>query len=335
MKIVDHDVNKKVFVIAEIGNNHEGDFELAKKMVHLAADAKADAVKFQTIVPEKLVSQQQSERVAQLKRFQFSYDQFTELAKVAEECGLMFLSTPFDLESVAHLQSLVPAYKISSGDNNFFPLLQVVAHTGKPLIISTGLTTLEDIARLVSFVKNIWKNKGITQEMALLHCVVNYPTSLEEANLQVIEDLKEFDVVPGYSDHTLGIEAVKAAVAMGARVIEKHFTISKTHSDFRDHQLSADPEEFTELVKAIRTIEKMKGQGRVNLPDNEKDILPLVRRSIVAKECLGSGHVLRLEDLYWVRPGQGLSPGYEKELLGKTLVRAVAAGEMILLEDVK
>ena len=168
--------NEKVLIIAEIGNNHEGNFTLAEEMIGLAAEAGSDAVKFQTIIPERLVSVQQTERIKQLKQFQLSYDQFSKLAEVAKNEGVIFLSTPFDIDSALFLNDIVPAFKIASGDNDFFPLIEVIAKTGKPIIMSTGLMNLDEVKKSGLFIKNIWQENQIKQELALLHCVSSYPT---------------------------------------------------------------------------------------------------------------------------------------------------------------
>jgi sialic acid synthase SpsE len=333
MKIGDRDLDRDVFVVAEVGNNHEGDYALAEELVRLAAQAGADAVKFQTIVPEKLVSPAETERVRQLRRFQLSYDQFTQLAGVAARHAILFLSTPFDLDSARFLDPLVPAFKIASGDNDFFPLLEIVARTGKPILLSVGLMDLEEVQRSKAFVERIWRGQGVRGELALLHCVVSYPTPPEQANLLAIRELQALGVTAGYSDHTLGIEAAVLSVALGARIVEKHFTIAKGHSDFRDHQLSADPAELAELVRRVRAAARLLGDGRRRPQPAELAAAPRVRRSIVAGRDLTPGTVLGPDDLSWVRPAGGLPPGREAELLSKTLIRPVRRGEWLLPAD--
>lgn len=194
----------------------------------------------------------------------------------------MFLSTPFDIESAHFLNDLVPAFKISSGDNNFFPMIDVIARTGKPIILSAGLTDMKQITLSKDFIQEIWRELGINQEMAVLHCVASYPVPPQEANLLAITQLrKQLGVTIGYSDHTIGIEAAVLSVALGARIIEKHFTISKSHSDFHDHLLSADPHEFAQLVKRVREAVELLGDGEKRLQAGEKDMVGKVRRSIV------------------------------------------------------
>lgn len=333
MKIGPHDLDRDVFVIAEIGNNHEGDCALAEELIRLAATAGANAVKFQTIVPEKLVSAADVDRVQQLKRFQLSPEQFERLALVAERNGVLFLSTPFDLDSARFLDRLVPAFKIASGDNNFFPLLDTIARTGKPIILSAGLLELDEVRRSKEFIEGVWRRYGLLSGLAVLHCVVSYPTPPEQANLLAIRELAALGVPVGYSDHTLGIDACVLAVALGARIVEKHFTISKTHSSFRDHQLSADPNELADLVRRVREASRLLGDGRKQPQPNELTNLQRVRRSVVAARDLEAGTPITWDDLAWVRPGGGLSPGNEAELLDRILVRTVRRGEWLLPQD--
>jgi N,N'-diacetyllegionaminate synthase len=329
MKINNVDTTEKVLIIAEIGNNHEGNYFLAEEMIGLAAEAGADVVKFQTIVPEKLVSVQQSDRIKQLKKFQLSYNEFGKLAKVAENQGIIFLSTPFDIDSALFLNDIVPTFKIASGDNDFLPLIKVIAKIGKPIIMSTGLANLAEVNKTVSFIRDIWDDNNIKQELALLHCVSSYPTLPEDANLLRIRQLEQVADVVGYSDHTMGIAAAVISIAVGARIIEKHFTIDNNYSNFHDHQLSANPTDFKKMVEKIREAEEMLGKGKIHATCEESENKEKIRRSIVAKYDLEIGHILSHDDLDWVRPGGGLRPGQEMELIGKKLITAVASGSII------
>ncbi|MFH1504527.1 MAG: N-acetylneuraminate synthase family protein [Candidatus Omnitrophota bacterium] len=334
MKIADLDLEKEILIIAEIGNNHEGNFDLAKKMISLAAQAGANAVKFQVIVPEKLVSGESIERLEQLKKFQLSYQEFEKLSSVAKDENVLFLATPFDIESVNFLNNLVPAFKISSADNNFFPLIETVAHTAKPILLSAGLADIEGLLKTKNFIQAIWKRLKIAQDMAILHCVTSYPVKPTEANLLAILTLqRRFSMVAGYSDHTQGIDAAVLSVALGARIIEKHFTIRKNYSSFRDHKLSADPEEFSLLVKKVKLAVSMLGDGLKRLQDSEKEVVSKLRRSVAAKHNLSKGKVLTQDDITWLRCPQGINLGQEK-LLGKRLIRDIAKGYTILIGDV-
>ncbi len=273
MKIGSFDTDRRVLVVAEIGNNHEGNYQLAAEMVRQAARSGVGAVKFQTMRAAHFVRRADSARFERLKRFELSGTQFASLSELAHELGLLFISTPFYLEAAGFLEPLVDAYKIASGDNDFFPLLDRVAHTGKPVIVSTGVSDLAQIAAAVGSLRAQWHAQSRTGELGLLHCVSSYPTPPEQANLRSIPFLAErFDCTIGYSDHTLGTEAAVLAVAAGARIVEKHFTLDKHHSDFRDHQLSADPAEMEMLVKRIR-------RGRV-AAGNVGQVDPTVRSGV-------------------------------------------------------
>ena len=335
MKLSNLDLDKEILVIAEIGNNHEGSYSLAEEMIGKAAEAGAGAVKFQTIIPEKLVSISQKERIKQLKKFQFSYEEFERLSQVSKQEKIIFLSTPFDIESAQFLEPLVPAYKIGSGDNDFFPMIGVIARTGKPIIMSAGLMDLQGVRKTLDFIKNIWNKNAVDQDMAIMHCVTSYPTPPEEVNLLAIKELQGLKVTVGYSDHTVGIEAAVLSVALGARIIEKHFTLDRNYSDFHDHQLSADPKEFSQLVERVRNASKLLGQDRKTVQKSERLVMENVRRSIVARKVLDKNTVLTWNDLSWVRPGGGLAPGNEEMVLGKRLKEKVAIGELITLDNLK
>ena len=335
MKIDNFDLNRDVLIVAEIGNNHEGNFDLAQRLIREAAKAGAGAVKFQTIVPERLVSPSDRERVRQLEKFRLTYDQFKQLSQTAKQEGVLFLSTPFDIESVQFLNQLVPAFKIASGDNNFFPMIEVIARTGKPIILSSGMTDLDQIKKTKEFIEKIWNQKGIQQELALLHCVVSYPTAPHEANLSAIKELSKLKVTVGYSDHTAGIEAAVLSVGLGARIIEKHFTLDHNYSDFHDHKISADPEEFKELVKRVRFALELLGDGVKRLQESERKIMEKVRRSIVTSRPLDKGAIIHLEDLSWLRPAVGLPPGEEEKIVGRKLKRKLTVGEPIQFSDLE
>ncbi len=326
MKIKDFDTDKKVLIIAEIGNNHEGSFETALKMIEAASDAGADAVKFQTIRPELLVNISNKERFEKLKSFEFSYGQFEKLAELAHKKQIMFMSTPFDLESAKFLGSIADAIKIASSDNTFYPLISAVIETGKPVIASTGLASFEELEKM---------RRMFAQDFALLHCVSAYPVPEEEINLSFIGKLKElFYCEVGYSDHSLGIEAAVLSVAAGARIVEKHFTLDKNFSDFRDHQLSADPEDMAEMAKRIRAAEKMLGNGS-DICECEKANIEPLRRSIVAARDLPEGHIVTEEDIIWTRPGGGLAPGEEDKVIGQKLIKPKKSHENLNLGDVE
>lgn len=335
MRINDFDTNDRTLVIAEIGNNHEGQIDVAKRLVEQAAECKVDAVKFQTFQTDAFVSPFDSARVERMRKFELSPEQFSELRELTHSLGMLFISTPLDMPSVKVLTPLVDAFKIASGDNDFFPLIQAVCETGLPLIVSSGVTDLKQIAITKSFIEQVWEEQEIDSDLAVLHCVSNYPTQNEDANLLVIDELRnELEIEVGYSDHTLGNDACVVATALGASIIEKHFTLDKNFSDFRDHAIAADPPEMAQLVKQIRKCEKLLGSRAKRVLACEKEMAGLIRRSIVADKDLPAGHCLTMEDLTWMRPGNGLQPGKEEQLIGQRLSRDVRRGESIELKDV-
>lgn len=335
MKIGRFDSNKQPLVIAEIGNNHEGDAAVAEQMVREAAAAGAHAVKFQTFRTELFVHPKNTERFARMKQFELTPDQFRRLHDVARSLDVAFVSTPLDLSSAEFLAPLVDAFKIASGDNNFYPLLGPVAAADRPVIISTGASDLEQVRRSHDFVVEQWRHRGIEQELAVLHCVSNYPTLPQDANLLAIETLaQDLDCEIGYSDHTLGVQACVLSIALGARIIEKHFTLDKNYSDFRDHQLSADPAELKRLVEQVTTAAEMLGDGAKLVRKSETEMAPAIRRSIVAARDLPSGRRLTEEDLMWIRPADGLPPGEEHQLIGQVLSGPIAFGDPIQPSDV-
>lgn len=333
MIINNFDTAKDILFVAEIGNNHEGNYALAEKMISLAAQSGANAVKFQTFRTELFVNKKDRARFDRLKSFELSFEQFEKLNTVAKNEDVLFISTPLDMESAAFLKDIVCAFKIASGDNNFYPLLEYVATTDKPVIMSCGLTDLEEISQSVSFIEEVRHKKNITGELALLHCITGYPVPQEQANVAAIRQLQDkFKCAIGYSDHTLGIEASLLAIALGARIIEKHFTIDKNKSDFRDHKLSADPQELKQLITKAREILTILGTGEKKPQAIEMELKDAVRRSIIAKHKLPAGSIISMNDLVWLRPGTGLPPGSEHLLVGKILASSVEAGEPISLQ---
>jgi len=336
MKIGTRDASQEIIVIAEIGNNHEGNLSVALELINRAAESGADAIKFQTFRTEHYVDKSVPERFERLKKFEFSPEQFHILKQAADKLKIPFLSTPFDLCSVQVLEPMVEAYKISSGDSTFEPLLIEIAKTQKPIILSTGLTSLAQIRRSIGLIQSFWQYLNCKQDIALLHCVSSYPVPISQANLSAIQTLKNNfpDLIIGYSDHTQGIEAALLAVALGAKIIEKHFTLAHDFSDFRDHQLSATPEEFKLLVEKIKQQSQMMGTGIKEIQPSEADNIHLVRRSIAAGKDLQAGTYLSWENLTWVRPGTGHPVGEEALFLGQCLNQDVSQGTLLKLEMV-
>lgn len=336
MKIGNFDLTQQTLVVAEIGNNHEGDFDVAKQLVASAADCGVNAVKFQTFKSEFYVGKADVARFDRLKSFELTFSEFEELSNLAHFYGLLFLSTPFDLVSAVFLSDIVDAYKIASGDNTFYPLIDQVARTGKPIIVSMGISSTKQVQKTIEFVNQVWTNNNVVGQLALLHCVSSYPVPNDQANLRSIQFLSEnFENPIGYSDHTLGIEASILAVSLGAQIIEKHFTLDKNFSDFRDHQLSANPSEMKNLVKQIQLTSSMLGKKEKKVEKCEEDIVDAIRRSTVAGCDMVSGHRIEMSDLTWLRPAGGIPPGEEEILIGKTLKREVAFGEQLSTDDLE
>jgi N,N'-diacetyllegionaminate synthase len=333
VKIGDRDSAARPLLIAEIGQNHEGDVAVARELILRAAEAGADAVKFQTFRTELFISPNDTERFARMKRFELTHDEFAELAELAHEQGVLFLSTPLDLESARFLDGIVDAFKIASGDNTFYPLIQEVARTGKPLILAAGLAEIGQMQHTLDVVRS---EAGASEEIAVLHCVSAYPVPPDEANLGAIRSLAEaLDCTIGYSDHTLGIEAAALSIGYGARIVEKHFTLAHDYSEFRDHRLSAEPAELAELVLRLRSADVLRGSAEKTLQPSEAEGVLTMRRSIVAARDLESGEIVEQDDLMWIRPGGGLAPGDEHLLLGRRLKRPVALAAPFDLADVE
>ena len=323
----------KTFIIAEIGNNHEGNIKIAKKLISSAAKTGVDAVKFQTFNPEEYVNSNDKKRFDRLKKFQLSEEEFTKLSKFAKQKKLKFISTPFDIKSAKFLNKIVDYFKISSGDNNYFQLIKKVLTFNKRTIISTGLLNYKEIKKLVSFVK---KNKFPLSKLSLLHCVSAYPVNFEEANLSSISFLKKkFRISVGYSDHTIGTEASIIASSLGANIIEKHFTLDKNFSNFRDHKISSDPKEMSELVSLIRKTEMMLGKFDKKISKTEKLNKKSTRRSIHARVDLKKNEKITFEKIKIVRPENGLSPFMLPKIIGKKVLKNIKKDEVITKEFLK
>ena len=314
------DFKGSTFIIAEIGVNHNGSLELAKKMIKSASSCGVDAVKFQTFVSEDLVTEYakkadyqnrntpEKTQFEMLKKLELTFDDFKELKNYALANNVMFLSSPFDKKSVDLLESLdVPAYKLGSGELNNFELIDYVQKRGKPIIISTGMATLEEIKETYNFIED-------KENLIVLHCITGYPTSFEEANLNFIKTLQsELDSPIGFSDHSPGIELPIAAVALGACVVEKHFTIDKTK----------------EMVDAIRNVEVAMGDGIRKFSENELEIKNIARKSIIINEDISKDTIIEREMLAIKRPGTGISPKEINNVVGKKINRDLTSGNVL------
>lgn len=338
MKIGGVDLAERILVMAEIGNNHEGDPAVARRLVEEAVGAGAGAVKLQVFSAEAFVRPRDEKRLEQMRGFELPREEIEVLCSLAREQGALVVATPLDIDSVGFLEPLVDGFKIASGDNDFLPLIERVADTGLPMIVSTGLAGPEDVRAAKEAAEARWAANGTEQELAVLHCVTAYPVPPEAANLAEIETLAAAlggDCTIGYSDHTIGNDACVAAVAMGARILEKHFTLDHHFSEFRDHQLSAEPAELADLVRRAEAAAILRGPDRAAREEVEGPMEEPVRRSIVAAADLPAGHNIEAGDLTWMRPRDGLRPGEEATLVGRALKRDVPRGESIVAEDVE
>jgi len=327
----------KVLVIAEAGVNHNGDITLAKKLVDVAKECGADIVKFQTAKPDLLVTPnapmaeyqknnmgKNESQKEMLKKLLLSYDDFAELSSYCKDKKIEFLSTPFDIDSIHFLHDMVRLWKIPSGEITNLPYLREIAATKKKVIMSTGMAEMEEVDRAV----NILYQYG-TKELALLHCTTNYPTDFDEVNLRAMLSLKEkFRVPVGYSDHTEGIEVPIAAVALGAVVIEKHFTLDR-NMEGPDHKASLEPEELQSMVRAIRNIEAAMGDGIKRPSESEKKNIEIARKSIVARRPIRAGEIFTEDNLTTKRPGSGISPMRWNDVVGQAAARDFAMDELI------
>jgi len=330
-----------VFIIAEAGVNHNGDIELAKKLIDAASDAKADAVKFQTFKAEKLVSKDAKKAAYQQENMQVKSDSQYEMLKKLEldtqthkeliaYCNtknIMFLSTPFDLESIELLNDLqLPIFKIPSGEITNLPYLRAIAKLNKKVVLSTGMSSMQEVREAFEVLLNNGTEK---ENITILHANTMYPTPMEDVNLHAMQSIqKELDIAVGYSDHTLGIEVPIAAVAMGASIIEKHFTLSRS-MEGPDHKASLEPDELKAMVISIRNIEKSLGSYEKKPSPSEMPNMALARKSIVAARKIAKGEVLSEENLTVKRPGEGISPMRWDKIIGKVATKSYDIDEMI------
>jgi N,N'-diacetyllegionaminate synthase len=336
VRLGDLELGDRPLVVAELGNNHEGSSDVARELVRAAADAGAHAVKLQTFRVGDFVRPQDERRFRQLQRFELSAREVQSLAELARELGLLFVSTPLDFESVRLLEPLVDAFKVASGDNDFLPFLDRLADSDRALIVSTGLLDLDGVRSVKERIQRRRAERGAAPGLIFLHAVTAYPCPPEQVNLAAIPELaRELRCPVGYSDHTLGIEACVLAAALGACILEKHFTLSHDFSDFRDHQLSATPDELRELASAVGRARVLSGSSTKEIQPAEEELRAAVRRAIVAARDLAAGSVIAEEDLTWMRPRDGLPPGHESALVGRRLGRGVARGEAILEEHLE
>ena len=315
---------KKVFIIAEAGVNHNGDINLAYKMIDEAKKANVDCIKFQTFNSSNLVSKYAQKadyqkkttgdgsQIDMLKKLELTYSDFTSIKEYCNKIGICFISTPFDIDSIEFLDSLdIPFWKIPSGEITNYPYLKTIAKTERPVILSTGMSTIDDIRQAI----NVLTQNGTTN-IKLLHCNTEYPTPYEDVNLNAMKTMHDiFGYEVGYSDHTKGIEIPVAAVAMGATVVEKHFTLDR-NMEGPDHKASLEPNELSEMVKSIRNVEKSFGNGIKVPSESEKKNINIARKSIVAKKDIKKGDIFTEDNITTKRPGSGISPMKWNDIIG-------------------
>ena len=329
-----------IFIIAEAGVNHNGDYSTALKMIDKAKESGADAIKFQTFVAENLVScsaakvEYQKEttdpnesQLSMIKRLQLSWDAFRNLKSYADKVGIKFMSTPFDHESIDFLAELgMDIFKIPSGEITNLPYLMRIGKLKRKVILSTGMSTLPEIKNAIDILK-----KYGTADITLLHCNTAYPTPYRDVNLNAMKTLRDsFGLPVGYSDHTKGIEVPIAAAALGAVVIEKHFTLDR-NMEGPDHKASLEPDELKQMVTSIRNIENALGSSEKGLTESEAVNRDIARKSIVAKCDIKAGTVFSEDNITVKRPGNGISPMKWFEVLGKKAPRDFVYDELIEL----
>jgi len=329
------------YVIAEAGSNHNGDLETAKELIDVAADAGADAVKFQTFRAEDLyvddrdlVDDPEDSTYALLESLEQPYEWIPELYEHCQTRDIQFMSSPFDERSARELAEYVPAFKVASFTLSHHPFLEELATYDKPIIMSTGAHEQAEVEEAV----DVLRENGV-DDIALLHCVSSYPTPLADINVRAVETLqREFDTVVGFSDHTVEpAVAPAAAVALGASVVEKHFTLDK-EMDGPDHSFALEPEGLKKMVNEIRQTEMVLGDGSLGISTNESGVENRARRGIFASRKISAGQKLNEVDLQILRPGtaqkQGLHPKYIDEIMGAQLAIDVERGEPITKKDI-
>ncbi|MHB1420531.1 MAG: N-acetylneuraminate synthase [Bacillota bacterium] len=335
-------LEKGVFIIAEAGVNHNGSLDIAKLLVDTAIKAGADAVKFQTFIPEQVVAKgteralyqqanmpgREESQFEMIKRLALSAEDFFELKVHCDRAGIMFLSTPFDYYSIDLLDKLeVPIIKIASGELTNLPLLKYVATKKRPLILSTGMASLGEIEEALETL-----HKSGMREITLLHCTSNYPAAFEEVNLKAMITLRQaFNLPVGYSDHTRGIEVSIAAAALGACVIEKHFTLDRK-MEGPDHMASLEPCELASMVQAVRNVKKALGDGFKQPGPSEREIMRVARRSLIAAVDIDAGEIITGEKLAVKRPGTGIPPKMWDVVVGRRAKGNIPADTVITWE---
>ena len=323
-------VKDKFFLIAEIGNNHGGNLNKAKKMIIAAKKSGAHAVKFQYTRPEGLISPNDKVRYDQLNKISLSFKQFEYLKNFSKKNKIEFFVSIFDVNQIHKFNKIQNIFKVASGDNNYQNLIKKIFKFKKSTIISSGMTDNKTFKELIDFINKNTSKKFFKKNLCIMHCVSSYPCEDNFLNLSFIENLKRYNFIPGYSDHSKGIDACVYAFVLGAKVLEKHFTLrEEKKKSFRDHELSATPCEFSKLSKKLKQIVLMKGNGLKKIERGEKIELKKSRRSLFSKKDLKKGEILREDKLVFLRPGGGIAPNGFK-YLGKKINISLKKNQKIL-----
>lgn len=333
MRLFGKDLDSDPVVIAEIGVNHEGDLETAKSLIRLAARSGADAVKFQSYTPERYVSRSQADRFARIDAFALSEDDHLRLKEEATASGVSFFSTPLTEDWVEFLAVTCDALKVASGDLTFEPTVRAVAETDLPVLVSTGMATWSEIDRSIAWIEQ-QSARPLRDRLALLHCVSAYPAPTSELNLRAIPAMRErYGVTIGYSNHSLELAVCYAAVSLGARVVEVHFTDSREGKTFHDHLLSVEPAELERLVERVSAIAQALGSDAKSIQPSEMGNLENARKGIVAALDISAGTVIQESHLMFARPASEFSADEMKDLLGREIKRSLRRGELIERDD--
>lgn len=325
-------------LIAEIGGNHEGDFEYARKLAQLAIDSGVDYVKFQIYTGDTLVSSIESpDRNKHFKRFELTKDQHIYLAEMVLDAGLKYTSSVWDIEAMGWLDRYISLYKIGSGDLTAYPILKKTAEIGKPMIVSTGLSTEQEVVDTVNYIQSINPIYNNPDSLALLQCTSMYPIPASDANISVMQRLKELTgLTVGYSDHTEGSKALYYAVAMGAEILEFHFTDSREGKVFRDHKVSLTPSEIQLLIEEISLIKILQGNPakEPTAIEIENGHVESFRRAVYPSRDIKAGEVLTEENLTVLRPNHGIDARYFESLIGKRITRSYKRHEKLNATDI-
>src|SRR3990167_11423277 len=325
-----------LLIVAEIGVNHEGKLDKAIELTHLAQRAGADIIKFQSYTPERFVASHDVVRMERIKRFALTEEEHLKLYALTKSIGVIFMSTPVTEDWIDFLNPLCLAFKIASGDITFKPVIQKAAQTGKPLILSTGASTIEEIDQAVEWIKTIVGANNLNERLTLMHCVSSYPTPIQEANILSIPYLRErYGLNVGYSNHVIGMSACLAAVALGAILIEIHFTDKKEGRTFHDHSLSFDPNDLKNFVYLSKEMRKSLGRYGKQVQPCESENVCLIRKGIAAAKDIKAGDILTEENLMFSRPATEFSAEDLFQLVGKRVNCDIMCGYLILKDAIE